>query len=742
MREDRVVVHPGPVGGKRLSKVVRPWKPLPNISKMQIKLAVHDWLLLLFGLFKRYAPDITFWAWKNGKANAYVDYMFKRLRRQVRLGLSSQATDTIWILMRSHSYQSCCFNYVARGWYKTMKWSEVLKTMRQVKHLAKVKAFNIDFKRVYLEQPNKIRPLGVPTLAWRVYLHMYNNLITEWRMISETGKQHAYLPGKGVITAWEELLKRLEKAPNIYEADFKGFFDSISHFGLRSVLDKFLKFPLTEINFIERLNSSLIKLTKEDKLPERERDIPFTVEGALNPDVKLSKDDFKSRIGLSWESRIPGSEPKSTIKVRPRMSYEEFARWLTKDIVSRNSPMRPLTKEDLSFYDRAAAFWKVEIVSEPTGIWETLPGPRHEAITWGLSKIRPTVQWEIKDTGVPQGAPTSCSLATLVLRVLEAADDLIIYADDVIFFPKSSSSNCAQYLSMPKMGVMVNESKSLWAKKDGKWLVDYIKFVGFKYYPAKYIDTWQEAIGYPTLLMLFLDLLFINFPCFSVLWVTIVLLKRYERGKPRFTASTRSGATLEFGNREAFLSYLNTGRTLLLNTYYESKLSGESLSGRIAYEVERFMSIKSPIKLITESFIKKREMEHRAAEKVAKLFDKPSVPPWVPHIKLTGWFMARMQANSWDISVEQDFRLRWIAQSWLDINWVKYSWEHIIPKSSLNIFTASSFASHALLNASLKKRRRQLIRHVFVSSRELKGQIRKLRAVMNHSKAINPLPSS
>jgi len=57
--------------------------------------------------------------------------------------------------MNSHSYQVCCFNYVAKGWYKTMKLSLVKSTMKRVKQLAKKRANNINYKRVYLEEPTK-----------------------------------------------------------------------------------------------------------------------------------------------------------------------------------------------------------------------------------------------------------------------------------------------------------------------------------------------------------------------------------------------------------------------------------------------------------------------------------------------------------------------------------------------------------------------------------------------------------
>jgi len=83
----------------------------------------------------------------------------------VRAGLYKEAARTVQILMNSHAYQVCCFNYVAKGWYKTMKMSTVLQTLKEVKTLCRRRATDIKFKRVYLEEPTKVRPLGVPTLS-------------------------------------------------------------------------------------------------------------------------------------------------------------------------------------------------------------------------------------------------------------------------------------------------------------------------------------------------------------------------------------------------------------------------------------------------------------------------------------------------------------------------------------------------------------------------------------------------
>jgi hypothetical protein len=64
--------------------------------------------------------------------------------------------------------------------------------------------------------------------------------------------------------------------------------------------------------------------------------------------------------------------------------------------------------------------------------------------------------------GVPQGAPTSCSTATLTLRPLERKQEgrLIIYADDVIYFPETSSEDPIKTLEDEEMGIKVNQNKS------------------------------------------------------------------------------------------------------------------------------------------------------------------------------------------------------------------------------------------------------------------------------------------
>lgn len=707
MREDRNVVIPLPsTGGKdslspadRLelsksprsawqsrfakSQLHRPWKRIPSIWKFEIHLSVHDWLLLLFNLFKRYDSATTLYAWKNGDANKYIDYMFKRLSKEVKAKEFDKARDTMWLLMGSHSYLVCCFNYVAKGWYKSMELNEAKRTLRKVKKLVKAKATKIDYKRVYLEEPTKFRPLGVPTLAWRVYLHMYNNLITQWRMVTEDGTQHAYLPGKGVISAWEKLFELIHTEPNIYEADFKGFFNNVTHKGLRLVLNE-LGFPKSELKFITFLNQSVPKLTKEDKIEEPDRKIIFDRVGKLTENAYIGQSEFQERIVSNWEGRIPGEkiiqgdirnytpkDPREMLTILNGMLISTPQADGKYSAVGDRPPDRPLTEQEIKY------FKYVNLIKSKQ------PFTRNEiANQWGISPDRPSVQWEYKTIGVPQGAPTSCSLATLVLRKLSERCKVLLYADDVIYFPKEADDDHALNISSKYLGLIVAHNKSRQSKRNHEWITDHIKFLGFKYFPESYYDTIWESMGYYVWVILCLDLILIGFPLFSLLFMYIAYRQRWERHKPKFRADTRNGATLEFGDKESLIMYLNNARTLLLNSSAGDYLGGPNLSKFLVTNYAKWLKIHNPIALLFElNTHKKLKPEN-----------------WThAHIPLTGWMMARMQSNSWNLSVKQDFRLKPIKKSWVNLCWASYSRSLNLPLNAISTFTASSFACHDLL---------------------------------------------
>jgi len=296
----------------------------------------------------------------------------------------------------------------------------VERELKEIKKLIKSKASSIDYSRVYLDEIKKLRPLGVPTVPWRVYLHMYNNLLTDWRLVSEKGIQHGYLPGLGVLTAWEKLVKLLDRS-NLFEADFQGFFDNVTHRGIADVL-KSIGFPPSEIEFINDLNSSVVSLPQKLMIPETSVDVHTNLlrmrESERAPDPKEkglpSYWNSKGRGLITIHSRIkeqnPLTDPSRDARVQEAL----------------DKILGPLLEGQSLF----------SIVDEEKNL-----------------KIIP------KTIGVPQGAPTSCSVATLCLREIETRMKSVLYADDGVYSPETADDSEICKVEDPEKGVKLNPDK-------------------------------------------------------------------------------------------------------------------------------------------------------------------------------------------------------------------------------------------------------------------------------------------
>lgn len=305
--------------------------------------------------------------------------------------------------MNSHAYQVCAFNHVCHNWHRELSVKEVNRIMNEVKVLVEKKATEINYRRVYIpkraSEPlgvGNARPLGVPTKAWRVYLHMLNNLIV-WSRTGREYEQHAYFPQRGVHTAWQSVFERID-SPNIYEFDLKGFFDNVSLEFMYKVLVRDYGYPRSVAAFLRKLNRSIPKLAKVDLMKEPDRDLALTADLEINPNRSdLLKDPLGGLRDFSGVWSLPA-----------------------------HHLLEQLEAEGL-----------VEVVSTPSGRgWKEFGIPQGAGTSCGLSTVNLERLWN--DQGLNM--------------------DMVMYADDGIVFPKSSETE--PVIEDVEAGIYQNREKS------------------------------------------------------------------------------------------------------------------------------------------------------------------------------------------------------------------------------------------------------------------------------------------
>lgn len=104
-------------------------------------------------------------------------------------------------------------------------------------------------RRTYIQKKNstKLRPLGIPIIKDRIYQNIVKNALEpQWEAKFEPNS-YGFRPKRSTHDAIQNLYCKLSSKGNrkwIFEGDFKGCFDNLSH---KHILDKISKFPANKL---------------------------------------------------------------------------------------------------------------------------------------------------------------------------------------------------------------------------------------------------------------------------------------------------------------------------------------------------------------------------------------------------------------------------------------------------------------------------------------------------------------
>jgi hypothetical protein len=412
---------------------------VPNVKSFKVVIQGKNIPLEKKGISKSVKSHIEFEFGPNKKINRYIQHQIIRLQKYSKL-----RDKRFWTVAESLLKGSVCWfvihlNRVFPRWYRNMPVWVVLRLRKEMAKIVKDPKGDIDFKRAYIpkvtttllewaeqeESQKRWRPLGVPSPAWRVYLSALNTILILWLEPYWQEQQHGYFPRKGTLTAWREIMKRINE-PNIYEFDLKQFFPSVEIQYVSKMLE-WMRTPKRWVVYIENLNKSKPKLMRS-----KEED---------------PVDESRTREALDLEKGILN---------RDQLWYQ---------------PVRLFIK------DNGIELWR-ELVTQDTGGWSLHHEYEMVQLQWALlSSFKGNQTFHSVLQGLPQGGGISPTLSVQNLYPLfRDEENVVMYADDGIIFghPKFNSPEYQE------AGIILNEKKSSWVKKDGVWLKP-LKFCGIVY---------------------------------------------------------------------------------------------------------------------------------------------------------------------------------------------------------------------------------------------------------------------
>jgi hypothetical protein len=143
---------------------------------------------------------------------------------------------------------------------------ELYEIIKEYQHIADRFSSGIKIRRAWIsaelrDGSYKWRPLGIADYPWRIFTRGINNILETFISSGWPENQHGYKGGRGVHTAWNQILSTIVKAKWILEFDFTGFFNTVRIEAVGDVLNRYMV-PKYMIAYL--VNISSVDITNID----------------------------------------------------------------------------------------------------------------------------------------------------------------------------------------------------------------------------------------------------------------------------------------------------------------------------------------------------------------------------------------------------------------------------------------------------------------------------------------------
>lgn len=432
------------VVNKRVNKASRSrkildtgWTRIPNCFKFELKIGGLNPQWKELGIDKRDNSIKKITPYTNEPMNKYMKFQIKRLQRIKYDSDHYKYWKIVWCLLKhSKSFRTSAINHVFTNWYKKIPYWQILKWSAMTTKIFKNWDDNLIYRRVYIPKGDTHRPLGVPSEEWRLALHMFNNFVQIYTSHQVLDSQHGFIPGRGCLTAWREVFKKVIENNFIYECDLKQFFPSVHVNTISEVLESY-GMPKRVMYWLENINRCLPEFPLEEKLDESK--------------YKMTAQDQKDIANgyFRWESKL----------------YD---------------PVRHLVDANTGTFTSWEGTYKADgwellhsiLAEEQMNLFEFVQ------MQWALLDSYSATTMPGHFVGVPQGAPTSPLTSILTLKDFLTQKPSISYADDPIFYDKEDFDIKGD----SNKGIIIHEQKSRFIKRDNRWL-ETLKYLGLEYNP-------------------------------------------------------------------------------------------------------------------------------------------------------------------------------------------------------------------------------------------------------------------